>query len=241
MNRINRTFFTMVELLVVIAIIAILASILLPALNKAKEKAQTINCVSNLKGIGSAFFLYANDNSGYMPLNNVNASTSLPFPKSQWCALLMQGNYIANNKSASCPSVFPYGKLNLRAAGDSDNYQTYGANIGPYSGGGSLCYKSIGSTPFSGLWHGSLKKLPPTLFPILADTIQYDAEGKFVMQNHYFYYPAYSISGSAANGRVHTRHAGKSNIAAADGHVTSASKGVLIDQMGFRENGLYIF
>lgn len=233
--------FTLVELLIVIAIIAILAAILLPALNKAREKAQAVNCVSNLKGVGTTFFSYADDNAGYMPLNNVNASSSLPFPKSQWCALLIQGKYIRNNKGVSCPSVSPYGKLALTAEGYPNNYATYGANIGPYSGGGSICYKSIGSVPFSGLWHGSLKGLPPTRFPILADTIQYDADGKFVMQNHYFYYPAYSISGSTTHGRVHTRHAGKSNVVAADGHVTSASRGQLIEQMEFRDNGIYIF
>src|SRR5947199_423905 len=68
-NRQCKTVFTLIELMVVIPIIAILASLLLPALTKAKAKAQAAGCLSNLRQLKLCWLMYADDNVDSLPPN----------------------------------------------------------------------------------------------------------------------------------------------------------------------------
>jgi len=129
--RKNRSAFTLIELLVVIAIIGILAAMLLPALNSARDRGKTALCVSNLKQVGIAITMYADDNGDYYPpgwIDGVSdwSLTIAPYVAKSAATYQNLGS-VTTSAAFTCPSV--------RAPGGDVTRTSYSAH--PYLFGSS--------------------------------------------------------------------------------------------------------
>ena len=117
----NGEGFTLIEMLVVMAVIAILASILFPVFAQTREKARAGSCVSNLRQLGVAFRMYANDYNGFMPYFWCN---TLPDP----APIRSLDSYIKNDGVFYCPSDPISGRYYYTSYGC--NFRVWGDLIG---------------------------------------------------------------------------------------------------------------
>lgn len=157
--------FTLIELLVVIAIIAILAAMLLPALAKAKEKANRTNCLNNLKQVGIAIQLYIDDNSATLPgpffLNQQSGySSTTPYylPYKLWSYVGLKDPAVPRinggpdetkaNTLFTCPALMAQPpKITGQNPGDRTNFRLNGSDVVPAMGSGMS--KAFGYPPGS--------------------------------------------------------------------------------------------
>jgi prepilin-type N-terminal cleavage/methylation domain-containing protein/prepilin-type processing-associated H-X9-DG protein len=192
--RIQRAF-TLIELLVVIAIIAILASLLLPALAQAKAKAQSVHCLNNLKQIGLATLMYAHDYEGKIQLDPL-----FPGVNNTWGTVLSSNVDVTALEIFLCPTYKPFQFLNWQ--------NIYGIRRDPPTNcvsGPARIYFQTECIDY------------PSEYLHVADTTSQAASGYTARQYYYF-----RVSNPVK--QVHGRHARKANGLFLDGHAESCDQ-----------------
>jgi len=207
-NKKSRNF-TLIELLVVIAIIAILASMLLPALSKARETAKQIKCTSNLKQCSLGGLMYGNDYGDFIPMSYVTYALPPLTGETRWFGFLNVLGYLPNQMVAICPTrnspTMGIDGVGVRIS--RTQVYSYGMNIRLNWNSGEGWVKIT-----------NIKNAASNLY--LADSIYYTTYSginDWVFASSVVWYKPASNSEKA----VHLRHNNAANTAFLDGHVES--------------------